>query len=143
MKLCNSGGDSIACFAIVNDNGSPKFGLHYRDGNHVLHYAKIDSPLPQLNTWYDIEIKGVMSSTAGEAHLYLNGVEVITVTGMDNHLMGSMNDVLFGQHRSSGSVTSEVYLDALVVSKSPIGPLGSMPNPTPTATPIPTPVCLQ
>ena len=139
MKLCNSGGDSIACFAIVNDNGSPKFGLHYRDGNHVLHYAKIDSPLPALNTWYDIEIKGVMSSTVGEARLYLNGVEVITVTGMDNHLMGSMNDVLFGQHRTSGSVTSEVYLDALAVSKSPIGPLGSMPNPTPTATPIPTP----
>jgi hypothetical protein len=81
-----------------------------------------------------------MSSTVGEARLYLNGVEVITVTGMDNHLMGSMNDVLFGQHRTSGSVTSEVYLDALVVSKSPIGPLGSMPNPTPTATPIPTSV---
>jgi hypothetical protein len=120
-----------ACIKLYDDPTVPKWCLFYSDGG-ADQVAVLDSDYPEINTWYCIEIKGVISATVGEARFYLNGVEKLTATGLNNDDWGNFDRVEVGQYFSEGpygDITN--YIDDVVVDTAYIGPISAPPS-TPT-----------
>ena len=111
--------NSVACAAIVFVNGTEYWGLHWRDGNQVLHYTYVTSPLPQLGVWYHVRIDGCVSAKGtGYADLYVNGVELISETGLTNNLIGNMYAVQIGCACEGKNATYEAYFTNVAVTES-------------------------
>lgn len=114
--------DSIASAIIVNDGGTPKFGLHWRQDAGVLHYQiAAGAPLPQLNTWYSLETFGLVSANAGQARLIVDNIEYITITGIDNSAIGQVTGFDAGINRNSATQDAELWIDNVVLAQGRIG----------------------
>lgn len=82
----------------------------------------------QLNTQYCVELKFLKASgTSGEYRVYLNGNEVITVTGLDTSAAPSANNIRVGAIYST--YTPDIYIDDVEVANTYIG-TGSPPSVT-------------
>jgi hypothetical protein len=76
------------------------------------------------NTWQNIEFKYVSSSTAGEYRVFLNGSEIITITGLDTS-SAQPDSIRVGAPSSAQSYPSwNLWVDAITVSDSRIGVAG-------------------
>jgi len=70
------------------------------------------------DTWYHLELKATISSTAGEARLYVDGTEVITKTGLNTTAWGNINEIQAGvlYMQLWDVLEFEVYIDCVVAS---------------------------
>lgn len=81
--------------------------------------------------WHCIETKGLFAAGTGEARFYLNDVEDITITALNNPL-GNPDLVVCGLWCAAGGCgnENELYFDCVVVADTYIGPLVSAPKGT-------------
>lgn len=86
------------------------------------------------DTWYCVEAKIVKSTTVGEYHLWIDGTEVISETGL-NTGAENINQVWILPTNAGNSITN-IY-DCVVISDSYVGTEEVLPTPTPTAPVIP------
>ena len=103
---------------VVNNNGALQWRLnYYNNGWQSAYTGSIN-----LNTWYSIEVKLVIGTGTGETHLYVNGVEALTQTGLTNTAPGSSVRYLsLGVDDEMGSNSLNTYFDSVVVSSAYIG----------------------
>jgi len=115
----------LAAGGIQNDGGTIKWRLTYRNAG-ANYYVLADSPNPTTDTWYCVEVKCTLSSTAGEARLYVDGTEIIAVTGLNNAEEAYIRHVRVGQYAWTvyPLFTYTVYVDCVVVADTYIGPEG-------------------
>lgn len=78
-----------------------------------------------VDTWYCIEIKCVVSATVGEIRVWINGVERITRTGLN---MGSTNLGRVYAMFYQAPWAANVFYDCVVVADAYIGPESEMQN---------------
>jgi hypothetical protein len=76
-----------------------------------------------LNTWYCVELKTVVSTSAGELRLYIDGTEILTQTGLNT---GSdlIDAIVVGSTKENWSTAQGFvgYTDCVVVADTYIGP---------------------
>ena len=113
---------------IVNVNGTVEWRLNYNNNGWQSAYSGSIT----AGAWYSVEVKLVLGSGTGETHLYVNGVELVSKTGLSNVASGnSVRYFSLGVDDEVGGNTLNVFFDSVVVSDAYIGP-------DPTSTPIPT-----
>jgi hypothetical protein len=71
--------------------------------------------------WACVELRVVVSSTAGEVHLLVDGTEVAGRTGIDTLIPTGFHDLILTSGPSSNDVDTIVDYDDLVVARAPIG----------------------
>jgi hypothetical protein len=104
---------------IVNNNGVMQWRLNYYNNG----WQSVLVGTISLNTWYCAEVKLVIGSGTGETHLYVNGVEIVTQTGLTNTAPGSSARYFsLGIDDESGGNTLNAYFDSVVVANAYIGP---------------------
>ena len=73
------------------------------------------------DTWTCVEVQIVVSSTAGEMRLRVDGVEIAAKTGANTLIPGGFSVLLLAASLSAGEPDTYVYFDDLVVATAPIG----------------------
>ena len=73
------------------------------------------------NTWYSIEVKAVMGSANGEYRVYVDGTEVMTITGVNTSGREDMDMYRLGKLTGGAAV----YADCVIIADAYIGPEGS------------------
>lgn len=70
------------------------YRVYYRDGTEVAYEtASIDM---NIGAWYHVELYTLISLTSGEYRLSIDGVPLITITGVDSSAYGNVATVSFG-----------------------------------------------
>jgi hypothetical protein len=106
----------VALAGLYRTNGTVQWYVQYRSGG-VWKTSFSAAPKPTANVWCSIELKQVTDGAIGEERLYINGAEIITVTGLANNDRGNPNQALvFGDHVNSKSLTA--WIDDPAVSTS-------------------------
>jgi len=122
---------NIVAATVYNDGGTVKWAMVYENAGD--YRAVASTPLPQLNTWYCVEIKILVHGTSGEARMYVNGVEILTQTGLDNDAYGNVEYCVAGSSRlplgTNGVATC--YVDCVAVADTYIGAEEELPPPPP------------
>jgi hypothetical protein len=118
-KIYGSGGiDSGIVQLAIDETGSYRWKLFYRNNNAW--YSKLSTDTFNLNTWYSVEVKLVVSGSGqGESRLYINGNEKITASGLKNNDRGNACGVLVG---ASSFQTVNGIFDSCISSDNYIGP---------------------
>jgi hypothetical protein len=118
--------NSIVGVGIYNDTGTLKWLLRYLSGSTMTSLT-LTSPTPTLNTWYCIEVGCIVDNANGEVHFYLDGIESLTATGIDNDGNGNIAYVWAGlseQDIGGGAGIKECYLDCVKVASTYVGTEG-------------------
>jgi len=119
LRNAASAGDQFYV-GVLNDAGTEKWGVFVEYTDTWYTYTEDIT----LDTWYCIEVKIVRDSSNGEVHLWRNGTEIITETGI-NTGANDINKVYAGyQHTSSmggSGALVDVYVDCVVVADAYIG----------------------
>ncbi|UCE95597.1 MAG: hypothetical protein JSV51_07725, partial [Candidatus Bathyarchaeota archaeon] len=112
---------TIAAATVYNDDGTVKWAMVYEDSGD--YRAIADTPLPQLNTWYCVEIKTLVDGASGEACMDVNGVEIISRTGLDNDAYGDIEFCVVGSTALPLGTNgiSTCYVDCVAVADTYIG----------------------
>ncbi|MEM4704342.1 MAG: dockerin type I domain-containing protein, partial [Candidatus Bathyarchaeia archaeon] len=77
---------------------------------------------PQQNTWYCVELFTRIHSTEGAVKAYINGVEYLSLVGINTTEFGNIATVRFGLANSVNiQKTVTVYCDSAAISTSYIG----------------------
>jgi len=76
-----------------------------------------------LGTWYCVEFKTIISATAGECRVWVDGSEItdLTVTGIDNDGAGDIDTTVVGIAAAYNLEAAE-FVDCVVVADEYIGP---------------------
>lgn len=122
---------------IQNSNGVAQWRLnYYNSGWQDTRVGNVDE-----DRWYCVEIKLVLGSGgSGETRLYVDGVELLTKTGLSNTGLGStVRYFSLGADDEEGTSALNLYFDDVAVAKGYIGPTSGEPTPSPTPTPTTTP----
>jgi uncharacterized repeat protein (TIGR02543 family) len=121
--LAGNGQTGLAYAGIRRDNGVDEWVLYALNGyTAVWTYAQ--SPLPQNGVWYSVELHWKLGgSGAGVVQLYLDGVKIIEVTGINTAYFGNARRVDFGLVQATlVQKNLAIYADGAVVSQSYVGP---------------------
>lgn len=94
---------------------------------------------PVLSTWYEIEIDYQKGAGTGSVSFYLNDVQKLTATGLNNNIdpiqvLVGISEDWTGGSRSSSAFSN--YIDCVDVATTHIGLVGSTPVPTPLSASI-------
>ena len=74
---------------IVNNNGNLQWDLNYYSSG----WKNATAGAITVGTWNCIEVKLVIGTGSGETHLYVNGAELVSKTGLTNTAPGSSVEV--------------------------------------------------
>jgi hypothetical protein len=113
--------NDIISAELRNVAGTLKWALLYRSGAGYTE-SVLASPLPTLNNHYCVEIKGLVDASVGEARLYIDGTEGITITGLANNDLGNIEELDAGINYGSADAAADIYFDCVVLDSAPIGP---------------------
>jgi hypothetical protein len=123
---------------VFNSGGTLYWGLYYRNfGN----FSQVISSYAVSMGWCCVEMRHVTSSgnsTSGEEHLWLNGVDIESITGISNNDRTLASAVIGGSQKvTNSSDTWNYYVDDVAVDGSYIGPIGSTSSASSTSSPSP------
>ncbi len=108
-------GQSFA--AIRKTSGVQYWAIQGRNGAS---YSIWDSSTtPTAGTYYCVELYAYVHNSAGVYTLWINGVQVLSVTGLDTDNFGNLGAAVIG---CSVIPTAAAYFDCVVTSDSYIGP---------------------
>lgn len=120
LTLINSDQTSIGAAYAYNDGGTVKWEVSVKD-NGVHTYVQGSSG-PVVDTYYCVELYVKVHATAGEATLWINGVQVATVTGKKTDNQGNIGGVAVGEWRNVTVDTITESIDCVVAADAYIGP---------------------
>lgn len=131
ISLYNSDNGMLLKVSILKTSGGTlQWGLRvYTDSGWITYTA--DDNTISANTWYCLEVKLVVGNGNGEVHLWVDGTEKISQTGLDNDGRGNCDKVYVGLHwyqtnydgSSAHQVTETNWVDCVVVADTYIGPI--------------------
>lgn len=123
--------DGLWRAGLINDGGTIKWVIYDMFGITGTPPIAVDYIGPAVtidNThWYCVELKVLISATVGELRLYVDGVEVITQTGLDMGTVAGISTVFFGIFStktppySPDTVYLGSYMDDCVIDSNYIG----------------------
>lgn len=107
--------------------GAPRWNLNYSDNGGTGRYAPQADTGPELGQWYCIEVMVKRGAGDGEIRVWIDGVETITVTGLNNDALDGqvtpdIDAVWVGLGEGPNTGTSILVNDCLVVADAHIGP---------------------
>jgi hypothetical protein len=76
----------------------------------------------QLNTWYCLELYAKVDSSAGAYGVWLNGNQIISLTGKNSAAVGNVTSVNMGVFSDSTKLAHQVLFDAVVMGNKYNGP---------------------
>lgn len=118
------GSTILASFRIFRTGGIDKFNIIGYNGSGNYPARSTDVVHPQENQWYCVEFYAKVHTSAGEYRAWINGVEQLSITGVNSAVLGNINTVWWGLPFSidiQNSVT--VYGDSAAIADSYIGPM--------------------
>lgn len=108
---------------VINRNsGNLRWGLKYATNANATNYAYSGTQTISTGTWYCAQMKVIHANGAGEVRMWVNGVEMVTVTGLTNNNYTSQHPYLGAEHYA-GSFAVNYYADAVVVADAYISAL--------------------
>lgn len=123
---------SLVSATVYNDGGTVKWAMVYENAGDYRVIA--NSPLPQLSTWFCVEIKTLVHGTSGEARMYIDNMEILTQTGLDNDAYGNVEYCVAGSTSlplgTNGIATC--HIDCVAVDDTFIGTEEEQPPPDTT-----------
>jgi len=125
MFLFSGSGVVVASLRIYQDSGITKWVLKYRNAS-AYHEQIINSPLPQTNTWYCVEIRAKCSSSDGifdgQVELWIDGTLILNVQNLDTDTT-SVNTLYLrrGWYGGVTDVGTTIY-DCVVIDSTYIEP---------------------
>ncbi len=103
---------------IVNNNGALQWRLNYYDNG----WKSVTVGSVDPNTWYSVEISLVLGKGSGETHLYVNGADLASETGLTNTALGSsVKYFSLGIVDEYGGNTLAINYDSVVLAQGYIG----------------------
>lgn len=120
IQIVNNTGTIIESFGIYNDAGTLRPAIRDYSDSSWTYTGSMTT-----GTWYCFEAKTVCASGTGELRLYLDGIDTVDETGINNPY--TPNQVNCGQNAGFGghSGTVEIYYDDVVVADAYIGPIST------------------
>jgi len=106
---------------VKNDSGTLRWTMRYISSGTTF-TASVDTGSLSLGVDYCLEIDAVISGTVGTAKLYVNDVETLSASGLDNNEYGNLDNAHVGLHLPTtiGTATKG-YCDCVKVADSFIG----------------------
>lgn len=106
---------------VYNNNGTYVWRLQMEDDG-AEPFSVISTQTVTWNTWYCVEVEKVSNASVGECRLYIDGTELLSITGKNTALTGKI-DMLFmdGELIGYPSSPTNTYFDDFVVSDAYIG----------------------
>lgn len=123
FATCNSGWNYHMAAALItcDAEGNLKWGLRYYTDNVPVSASYSSAVSINANQWYCVEVREVhAASGAGEYRLWIDGDEVLTITGITNNRYLPYYLCLGGEH-FAGSFATNVYHDCVVLDNQYIG----------------------
>ncbi|MCW3992201.1 MAG: hypothetical protein NWE79_05805 [Candidatus Bathyarchaeota archaeon] len=106
---------------IIRQGGVDRWTLFAKDGTSPVNVYS-SSPAVEEGRWYCVELHWRRHSSQGLAELYLDGVKVLDITGIDTDAYGDVYNVQFGVVQGRNLQNSvRVYGDCVAVSDTYIG----------------------
>lgn len=109
--------DWIISGAIANDGGTMKWEMGYKAGGSY-YYALYDAPSIEVDTYYCLELRIVVSTTVGEAIIYVDDAEIGSETGLDTGSTNIWRSDMGGSWLTENSI---IYFDCCAINDSYIG----------------------
>lgn len=106
--------------ARISDGAVPKWMLYYLDGTSMKGIQATTGPV--IGEYYSVELYGKVDSVAGEATLYIDGVEVASITGINSAGFGDITHVRVGQLYAVLTYVHGLSVDDVVIADTYIGP---------------------
>lgn len=124
MQLVGTGW--IAELKLRDVVGTKKWRLSYHSGASHLTSDYEPTPAIALDTYYCLELYTYVHATEGAYKVYIDGVERISVSGLDTDEHGDMDRVSVGETYSRFADIHGVFADCVVVDSSYIGPISGV-----------------
>jgi len=114
----------IAEIGVLRSGSAEKWQCRYLSAGTTMTTTNIASPAPTTGQWYCLEVEAVISNTVGEVHVWIDGTERFTLTGLDNDGFGNIDFVRVGLEKADNIQTTypDIYVDCVVVADAYIGP---------------------
>jgi hypothetical protein len=122
------GTQNLVYAGIRRNNGVDSWVLYVRNGASWMDWvSNSTAPLPQMGSWVSVELHWKNDAAQGLAELYVNGVRVISVTGINTASYGNAVRVDFGMpysYSATARATNRltIYADSAVIDNKYIGP---------------------
>lgn len=103
--------------------GIDRWVIHAKNGTNWMNFVtNTSAPLPSTNRWVTIELHWKESSTTGLVELYVNGVKIITVTGINTASYGNTTRIDFGLAYAYLRKNITIYGDDATISNTYVAP---------------------
>jgi len=112
-------------YARLRPDGTDKWELGYRDSGSLQTVTTTNS-FPGVNTWVCVELYVKIGSGDGEAKLYVNGTEILSVSSLTNDDKGNVDLARFGIYDLGYSQVLTLDVDCIVVADEYIGPMATV-----------------
>ena len=134
-----AGSQYLAGVGIRHNNGVDQWVIYARSGSGWVGPFYSSSSVSE-GQWYCVELHWKQSSTGGVVELFINGVRVQQITGLNTGTYGEVTSAIFGLSSATGVQNNlEIYADECIISRTYIGQSGSQDPPYSTPTPTPAP----
>jgi hypothetical protein len=119
----SGGGSTIMAALIYKASGLQYWGVDYYQAGHKVSYGSATTI--NAGTWYCIEIHCVISGTVGVVQLWVDGVLIVDLSGLDTNDRGNIASGACLACAEVGACTAyTLYQDCAVIDTSYIGPEG-------------------
>jgi hypothetical protein len=120
------GSTILASFRIFRTGGMDKFNIIGYNGTGNYPSKNTDAVYPQEDQWYCIEFFAKIHNTTGEYRAWINGVERLSITGVNSAVLGSITTVWWGLAFSIDVQNPVgVYGDCAAIAETYVGTLKS------------------
>ena len=91
-----AGGTTLASFRVFRSGNVDRFSIIGYDGTNGFPSNSTDVIYPVMGRWYCIDFYAKINSVSGEYRASINGVELLSVTGVDTAAFGNVDRVYWG-----------------------------------------------
>jgi len=123
------GASSTLVYAgIRRSGGVDSWVIYVRNGANWNGYVtNASAPLPAMGSWVCVELHWKNDATQGLAELYVNGVKIISITGINTATYGNAMRIDFGmpysyEANARPTNTITIYADSAVIDNKYVGP---------------------
>ncbi|MBN1244781.1 hypothetical protein JXA31_04230 [Candidatus Bathyarchaeota archaeon] len=123
-RLSGQNGVTFLVIEPIFDFNNSKWGIRYRSGGAFVNSFETGTSSTSADTWYCLEVHSVISADSGIAELWVDGVQKVSVSGINNTDRLSIRYVLSGCNYvvvNEGSART-ILQDCVVVADAYIGP---------------------
>lgn len=114
---------ALGNFFLYNDAGTVKWALRYYTDSKDVNHVYSTEPEINTNTWYCLEVKVKIHATEGEVVGFIDGVERLKTTGLNNDGRGNPRRMEIGPwHTYTDAFT--LRTDCVKIADTYIGPEG-------------------